>query len=118
MSRLHYPATQRQPIRVRLKSIFEDDATVIAKGHEYYHMYQEWQNKRAGGQIVEPLFKADVATKLEISEEDAAALMEFCHSNHGQDFGQFELEYIRSQSPIFLDLDGDEKSTSPDPFGF
>ncbi len=104
------PATRRP------KSIFEDDAKVIAKGREYLTMYFAWRERRASGQMVEPLFKADVAKKLHISEEDAQALMEFCTSNNCQDFGQFEAEYLRSQNPTFLDLDGNELGGFTDPF--
>ena len=111
-SALHPPQDPKQP-KKKVKSIFEDDALLIEKGRDYLQLYQEWQNTKASGTGNPPPFVSDVATKLGISETDAAELMEFALSPH---YGEFELDYIHSHPHTSIDLDGNEAPRPFDPF--
>ena len=103
--------TSEQP-----QNIFEDDATLIAKGREYLAFFQRC--KEEADRTGDPLRLATpnaVAKELKISLEEAQELIEFAHSEL---FGTFERDFILAKNPSFVDHDGKPIHKEPDPFGF
>ena len=103
--------TSEQP-----KSIFEDDATLIAKCREYLAFFQRCQEEaERTGDSSKLATPTAVAKHLDISLEEAQEVMEFAHSEL---FGTFERDFILTKNPFFVDHDGNPINREPDPFGF